>query len=106
MEHLCKGILYTLLIQKPFKTKLTYSFLSSAAKAPYLARFRVRKCGIKELEELALNVSDHQVNGDANGEPNENSVAPSTSDVWQAAIFKVRITSVSYFVVQKLQVSN
>ena len=27
-------------------------FLSSAAKAPFLARFRVKKCGIAELESL------------------------------------------------------
>ncbi|XP_065226540.1 phosphatidylinositol 4-kinase alpha isoform X2 [Planococcus citri] len=62
--------------------------MQSAAKAPYLARFRVRKCGIKELEEMALSVSDTQANGDS-PENGEKCLSPSASDVWQAAIFKV-----------------
>lgn len=56
--------------------------MQSAAKAPYLARFKVLKCGISELENLALAVSDSPTK-----------VLPiNTKDreTWQAAIFKVR----------------
>lgn len=65
--------------------------LFSAAKAPYLARFRVRKVGIKELEDLAMSVSDEKVQDcSSDSSPNENDpFKPSPSDVWQAAIFKV-----------------
>ena len=53
-----------------------------------MARFRVRKCGIKELEKLALSVSDNE-NGSGSPEALEAICKPSPSDVWQAAIFKV-----------------
>lgn len=67
---------------------LVFGWRRSAAKAPYLARFRVRKCGIKELEKLALSVSDKQ-NGCGSPEEIDAICKPSPSDVWQAAIFKV-----------------
>lgn len=57
--------------------------MQSAAKAPYLARFRVHRCGIVELEQLAMEVS---VN------PSEAIEQPNISlgvESWQAAIFKV-----------------
>ncbi|XP_076062775.1 phosphatidylinositol 4-kinase III alpha isoform X2 [Oratosquilla oratoria] len=52
--------------------------MQSAAKAPYLARFLVRKCGINELERQGMAVSA--------GQPISPNIGP---DVWQAAIFKV-----------------
>lgn len=48
--------------------------LQSAAKAPFLARFKVKRCGISELEKLALSCNTF-----VNMGPEE----------WQAAIFKV-----------------
>lgn len=53
--------------------------MQSAAKAPFLARFRVRYCGIHELENLALNFR-------TNALTTSTSVGP---EMWQAAIFKV-----------------
>lgn len=65
-----------------------YKLYFSAAKAPYLARFRVRKCGINELEQTAMAISNLQTTG------NNDKVIESSSmmglDTWQAAIFKVK----------------
>jgi len=59
----------------------------SAAKAPYLARFRVRKCGINELEQTAMAISNQQTSG-KNGQIVDSSSMMGL-DTWQAAIFKV-----------------
>lgn len=48
--------------------------LQSAAKAPFLARFKVKRCGISELEKLALS---------------KNLIVNLGPEEWQAAIFKV-----------------
>eukprot|EP00106_Octopus_bimaculoides_P007153 XP_014774595.1 PREDICTED: phosphatidylinositol 4-kinase alpha-like isoform X3 [Octopus bimaculoides] len=50
--------------------------MQSAAKAPFLARFSVKKCGVKELENLGLEESYGSEN---DGTPQH----------WQACIFKV-----------------
>lgn len=70
-----------------FNHKLNNIKFISAAKAPYLARFRVRKCGINELEQTAMAISNQQTSG-----KNEKVVDSSSMmglDTWQAAIFKV-----------------
>merc|ERR1740129_2517026 len=71
--------------------------MQSAAKAPYLATFRVRYLGIKKLEEEACRIkveavtetteensanteTDHNNHGDQENDPN---------DSWKSAIFKV-----------------
>lgn len=56
-------------------------FLYSAAKAPFLARFKVQRYGINELENIALAVS-------TNGKI-ETKKESEEQTVWQAAIFKV-----------------
>uniref|UniRef100_A0ABD2XIX4 1-phosphatidylinositol 4-kinase n=1 Tax=Trichogramma kaykai TaxID=54128 RepID=A0ABD2XIX4_9HYME len=53
--------------------------MQSAAKAPFLARFKVKRYGIKELENAAMIVS---------ASSNTN-IDNSQQDYWQAAIFKV-----------------
>ncbi|XP_031331988.1 phosphatidylinositol 4-kinase alpha isoform X2 [Photinus pyralis] len=57
--------------------------MQSAAKAPYLARFKVARCGINELENIAMAVSSNQQSLTTNSAM---SMGPET---WQAAIFKV-----------------
>ncbi|XP_018572269.1 phosphatidylinositol 4-kinase alpha isoform X2 [Anoplophora glabripennis] len=52
--------------------------MQSAAKAPFLARFKVARCGINELESIAMAVSVNQTR--------DQSLGP---EMWQAAIFKV-----------------
>ncbi|KAG5870616.1 Phosphatidylinositol 4-kinase alpha, partial [Gonioctena quinquepunctata] len=53
--------------------------MQSAAKAPYLARFKVARCGINELENIAMAFSNNQTR-------EQQSFGP---EMWQAAIFKV-----------------
>ncbi len=54
--------------------------MQSAAKAPYLARFKVRHLGINEMEKCGLEMAKEGAGAAA---------APKGEDVWQAAIFKV-----------------
>ncbi|XP_056287909.1 phosphatidylinositol 4-kinase alpha [Pseudoliparis swirei] len=57
--------------------------MQSAAKAPYLAKFKVKRCGVSELEKEGLRCpADSLDDGDEN--PDE-----SRRICWQAAIFKV-----------------
>ena len=57
--------------------------MQSAAKAPFLARFKVLRCGLSQLEQRAMAHDDQPRNHD--GPP----AADMSAEMWQAAIFKV-----------------
>ncbi|KIH46176.1 phosphatidylinositol 3- and 4-kinase, partial [Ancylostoma duodenale] len=65
--------------------------MQSAAKAPFLARFKVRRCGVQELERIGLEAQSQE-----KGKPpppradlNELKKVTDANTCWQAAIFKV-----------------
>ncbi|XP_050667764.1 phosphatidylinositol 4-kinase alpha isoform X1 [Leptidea sinapis] len=60
--------------------------MQSAAKAPYLARFRVRKYGIEEMETVAMALSKGE---DPPAEEGRDRYTSIVHETWQAAIFKV-----------------
>ncbi|XP_048482102.1 phosphatidylinositol 4-kinase alpha [Plutella xylostella] len=60
--------------------------MQSAAKAPYLARFRVRKYGIAEMESLAMAIAAGE---DPPVEEGKDRFTGLGQEQWQAAIFKV-----------------
>lgn len=60
--------------------RTTILYFHSAAKAPFLARFKVQRYGINELENIALAVS---TNGKVENK------RETDEKTWQAAIFKV-----------------
>lgn len=60
--------------------------MQSAAKAPYLARFKVQRCGITELEQMAMDVSN--AGGSTTTSPIRSQLTLH-AEGWQAAIFKV-----------------
>ncbi|XP_032426605.1 phosphatidylinositol 4-kinase alpha isoform X1 [Xiphophorus hellerii] len=57
--------------------------MQSAAKAPYLAKFKVKRCGVSELEREGLRCPSDSV------EEGEENPDGSRRVCWQAAIFKV-----------------
>uniref|UniRef100_A0A3Q2DTD6 Phosphatidylinositol 4-kinase, catalytic, alpha a n=1 Tax=Cyprinodon variegatus TaxID=28743 RepID=A0A3Q2DTD6_CYPVA len=57
--------------------------MQSAAKAPYLAKFKVKRCGVSELEREGLRCPSDSV------EDGEDNPDGSGRVCWQAAIFKV-----------------
>lgn len=64
----------------------------SAAKAPFLARFKVKRCGVSELENLGMGVNapTTTTTSSANQSRELSFVTGDESNVyWQAAIFKV-----------------
>lgn len=64
---------------KVFRNEFIYC---SAAKAPFLARFKVKRCGVKELETLGMASRPSSfIDMKGDGEP--------IVIDWQAAIFKV-----------------
>uniref|UniRef100_UPI00358F5F62 phosphatidylinositol 4-kinase alpha isoform X1 n=2 Tax=Myxine glutinosa TaxID=7769 RepID=UPI00358F5F62 len=57
--------------------------MQSAAKAPYLAKFKVKLCGVSELEREGLSCDKSGTSLGENGKEHKEEV------YWQAAIFKV-----------------
>ncbi|XP_032802951.1 phosphatidylinositol 4-kinase alpha isoform X2 [Petromyzon marinus] len=58
--------------------------MQSAAKAPYLAKFKVKRCGVSELEKEGLMCRRESISGTGDDKRKVN------EDIyWQAAIFKV-----------------
>ncbi|KAM6901890.1 phosphatidylinositol 4-kinase alpha isoform 2-T2 [Lycodopsis pacificus] len=57
--------------------------MQSAAKAPYLAKFKVKRCGVSELEREGLRCPEDSL------EDGEDNPDGSRRICWQAAIFKV-----------------
>ena len=64
--------------------KLDMFCVCSAAKAPFLARFKVRPCGINQLEAIAMQESVSPTS--SHSQPPVPSMDP---EKWQACIFKV-----------------
>lgn len=63
--------------------------MQSAAKAPFLAKFKVQRCGVKGTETLGLDSSPSASNFNFLATSNSDQRMKSEDIYWQAAIFKV-----------------
>uniref|UniRef100_A0A8R1DKX0 1-phosphatidylinositol 4-kinase n=1 Tax=Caenorhabditis japonica TaxID=281687 RepID=A0A8R1DKX0_CAEJA len=65
--------------------------MQSAAKAPFLARFRVKRCGVRELERIGLQAQSENEKRSKSRDCNleELKKVQDSRVCWQAAIFKV-----------------
>ncbi|PIO59131.1 hypothetical protein TELCIR_19416 [Teladorsagia circumcincta] len=65
--------------------------MQSAAKAPFLARFKVQRCGVQELERIGLEAQSHEKGKQPPPEADLNELRKisDSGTCWQAAIFKV-----------------
>jgi len=63
--------------------------MQSAAKAPYLAKFKVMRCGISDLEKFGLQYNESSGSLLSPDDKNSSSSSDERETFWQAAIFKV-----------------
>uniref|UniRef100_A0A8D8UEF4 1-phosphatidylinositol 4-kinase n=1 Tax=Cacopsylla melanoneura TaxID=428564 RepID=A0A8D8UEF4_9HEMI len=63
--------------------------MQSAAKAPYLARFKVKRCGINELEQMAMAICERDDDEEQDHQLVRANSKDKITETWQAAIFKV-----------------
>lgn len=63
--------------------------LQSAAKAPFLTRFKVVQCGINQVERLSLSIIDSKQESISDLTEKLRNDSAMSRELWQAAIFKV-----------------
>lgn len=63
--------------------------LQSAAKAPFLTRFKVLQCGINQVEQLSMNIIENGKDVALELSKQLELEASMNRELWQAAIFKV-----------------
>lgn len=63
--------------------------MQSAAKAPFLARFRVKRCGVRELERIGLQAQSEKEEKSSEADLEKLRKVQDSRVCWQAAIFKV-----------------
>lgn len=63
--------------------------LQSAAKAPFLTRFKVIQCGINQVEQLSMDIATKAKDAAAELTQHFESESAMQRELWQAAIFKV-----------------